>query len=129
MKTPTMTSPVICPYCNRKAILVDSVEVYGTSYGMIWLCRPCHAYVGTYRNSSPLGTLANKELRKYRQQAHNLFDPTWRGTRKKSRNEAYEWLAKKLGIDKEKCHIGMFNIAQCKRVIQVMQRVKGNTDG
>lgn len=35
---------VICPYCQSPARLADSAEIYGRSYGPIYLCKPCDAY-------------------------------------------------------------------------------------
>ncbi len=114
---------VICPYCGHKAIYTDSAEVYhGYSYGMIYLCRPCGAWVGVHRGTDkPKGRLANAELRKWKMAAHDAFDPLWQvGEFKRRRNAAYAWLAEKMGLPKEQTHIGMFDIDQCKRVIQIM---------
>jgi len=73
---------VICPYCGKNAVLTDSAVVYhGRSYGMIWLCRPCWAYVGTHKNSrkhAPLGRIANAELRDWKKKVHAAFDPLWK---------------------------------------------------
>ena len=69
---------VVCPYCGQVAVLVDSSIVYGRSFGLIYLCAPCDAYVGTHKGSprhAPLGTLANKELREARLKAHEILDP------------------------------------------------------
>ena len=58
---------VICNYCGKPAEYVDSTVVYGSSYGMIYYCKPCNAWVGVHKGSgAPLGTLANAELRAYR---------------------------------------------------------------
>ena len=55
---------VMCPYCGERAVYTNSKEVYGRSYGMIYLCRPCDAYVGVHDGTAkPLGRLANAELR------------------------------------------------------------------
>lgn len=73
---------VVCPYCHAEAVLVDSAEVYSRSYGNIWLCRPCHAWVGVHTNDGlnrPLGRLADTELREWKQRAHAAFDPLWKG--------------------------------------------------
>lgn len=118
-----------CPYCKGKAELIDSAEVYGTSYGLIWICRPCEAWVGTHKTSpvnAPLGRLANKELRKWKQAAHACFDPLWK-TKKMTRNQAYKWLAEKLNIHHRCCHIGYFDVDQCKAVVAIMEeeRVHG----
>lgn len=51
----------ICPYCGCFAEFVDSSCVYnGKSYGMIYLCRPCVAWVGVHKGTdNALGRLAN----------------------------------------------------------------------
>lgn len=125
---------VYCPYCGRRAKLVDSKEVYGQSHGLIWLCRTCDARVGVHPESSqfkPLGTLANAETRAWRQRAHDAFDPLWRAkmrkegcNRSKARQAGYEWLAQQLDIPIEECHIGMMDADMCQRVIAVIQEVQ-----
>ena len=37
---------VYCDYCGRETEYVDSKVIYGKSYGKIYLCRNCMAYVG-----------------------------------------------------------------------------------
>ena len=61
----------ICPYCGKETELIDSAEVYqGVSYGWMYICRPCDAYVGCYKGTTKaLGRLANAELRKYKHEA------------------------------------------------------------
>lgn len=118
---------VFCPYCGKRAEFVDSAEVYhGRSYGMIYLCRPCDAYVGCHgRGDTPKGRLANAELRRWKIAAHNAFDPLWRfGPFRGQRNSAYAWLAEQMGLPKEKTHIGMFDVAQCQQVIQICKKEK-----
>lgn len=112
-----------CPYCGRKAEYVDSKVVYGKSYGKIYLCRNCMAYVGVHRGTSkPLGRLANAELRYWKKQAHAAFDPLWQyGRFKGSRNVAYVWLSKQMGTPIDKTHIGMFDVWQCKQVVSICQ--------
>lgn len=115
---------VVCPYCRYLAKLVDSEIIYGKSYGMIYLCKPCDAYVGTHKNSGkPLGTLANGKLRKLRKSAHREFDPLWK-SKLVSRPSAYKWLSKKLGIDGRDCHIAMFSIDQCNDVVDAVSELK-----
>ena len=120
---------VFCPYCGKRAEFVDSAEVYhGRSYGMIYLCRPCDAYVGCHGNGkgdSPKGRLANAELRRWKIAAHNAFDPLWKyGPFRGRRNAAYAWLAEQMGLPKEQTHIGMFDVAQCQQVIQICENNK-----
>ncbi len=40
----------VCPYCGKKTELINSAEVYaGKSYGWMYICRDCDAYVGYAR--------------------------------------------------------------------------------
>lgn len=66
---------LICPYCNSKTEYIDSKYIYGTSYGMIYICKPCDAYVGVHKGTdNALGRLADKRLRKAKKDAHYFFD-------------------------------------------------------
>lgn len=110
---------MICPYCNKPAVLDNGWSIYGTTkYGKFWKCADCDAYVGCHgKSTKPLGTLANAELREHRKKAHSSFDYLWKNDILPSRSEAYAWLAREMGIEKKDCHIGMFSIDQCKEVI------------
>jgi len=125
---------VICPYCFGEAELTDSAEVYdGRSYGPIWLCRPCQAWVGVHKNDDlarPLGRLADAELREWKKRAHAAFDPLWKRKMqrdncwaKEARGAGYRWLAKSIGIPFEECHIGMFDVGLCRRVVEICSAV------
>lgn len=48
-------------------------------------------YVGTYSdNTTSLGRLADKELRNFKNQGHNIFDPLWKNkSHFKNQKEAY----------------------------------------
>jgi hypothetical protein len=82
-----------------------------------WACMPCRAWVGCHPHTiTPLGILANAELRQARMAAHAAFDPLWTNG-KVSRSQAYGWLAQKLGLAREHVHIGMFDKATCQRVV------------
>lgn len=114
---------IYCDYCGNEAVLVEDSEIYGRSYGhKAWLCRDCNAYVGCHgRSDKPLGRLANAELRRWKMAAHAAFDPLWkRGLLR--RNAAYAWLAEQMGLPVEKTHIGMFDVAQCQRVIEIINK-------
>lgn len=122
-----MNNPILvgekCPYCGATIQKSDSKVVYGRSFGWVYICQRypiCDAYVGCHKkNGRPLGRLANKELRTWKVRAHNAFDPLWKSG-DMSRTNAYSWLADKMGIDKSKCHIGMFDVEQCKEVVRIM---------
>ena len=115
---------VFCNYCNKKAILVSGRRIYlyrpDLKHLRFWYCKPCGAYVGCHEPSDrPLGKLANYELRKLRIKAHNCFDRKWRDG-KMRRTEAYKWLAVKLNIPYNECHIGNFDEDMCNKVIEVL---------
>ena len=90
---------------------------------MMYLCRNCMAYVGVHKGTDkPLGRLANAELRYWKKRAHAVFDPLWqRGRFRGHRNAAYGWLAQKMGLPVEQTHIGMFDVAQCRKAIHIIE--------
>jgi hypothetical protein len=99
----------------------------------VYACLPCDAFVGCHKqgdNKKSKGTLTNQCLRNLRRQAHALFDPMWKAyqqhrkaTRYSSRNLAYSWLAKEMGMTKDECHIGMLRDEDVKRIIAICGRV------
>jgi zinc-finger-containing domain len=110
---------VTCPYCGSQAEFTTSQEFYGRDYGTnIYVCRPCDAYVGTHKRTNiPKGSLATKELRRWRIAAHNKFDAMWRG-KKRSRTDAYRWMQKVMNMTSQEAHIGKFTIYQCQMLIK-----------
>jgi len=116
-----------CPYCGGKAVLVDAGTVYKhyNKKGKLWVCEnypKCDSYVGCHPNTEiPLGRLADPRLRFFKKKAHCVFDPIWRSGQM-SRNDAYEWLAVKMSLPLSACHIGKFDVAQCKECIEVCKK-------
>lgn len=121
-----------CPYCGAPAeFLASSERVYhGHDYGPVYACFPCGAWVGCHRGTTrPLGRLADAALRKAKIDAHDAFDRTWRAlharrqapepgyTLGRARASRYRRLAELLGIAPQDCHIGMFDIETCRRVV------------
>lgn len=117
-----MGKSIPCDYCGQPAPLIDSKEIYGRrSYGLMYVCKPCDARVGVHKGTTkPLGRLANAELRQAKISAHDGFDRLWKSGRM-PRNAAYRWLSSKLELPAEKCHIGMFDVAMCGRVVAVVR--------
>lgn len=114
-----------CPYCGNSAKLVSGDVIYPHRHDLhekkFYHCAPCDAYVGCHQGTTnALGRLANAELRAAKMAAHASFDPIWKSGEKK-RGSAYAWLADALGIDKKHCHIGMFDVADCKRVVDACE--------
>ena len=77
-------------------------------------------YVGTYKdNVTALGRLADAELRSFKSQGHDSFDPLWKERKIfKSRKKAYEWLSEEMSLPIEFTHFGMFSVAQCIKAIE-----------
>jgi|GEM_PF-380496 len=110
-----------CPYCGQATIYTDSTEIYGSSYGMVYLCRPCQAWVGVHRGTDiALGRVATKEHRALRRQGHVWFDTIASALGKEP---AYQWLAEKMGIPREACHFALFDQLQCERAIEICRPV------
>ena len=121
--------PKKCRYCGNNVVLTSNAEIYGKEYGngKCYLCRNCKAFVGVHTGTEiPLGTLANNELREERKKAHYKFDKLWKKpTRIMTRCNAYKWLAKEMGIDIKNTHIALFEIEQCKKVIELVDKKIG----
>lgn len=122
-----------CPYCGNPAVLVHGTVVYphrpDLKAKQFWNCAPCGAYVGCHPGTTkPLGRLADRELRNWKRNAHTYFDPIWQ-TGKLERTKAYGWLAKELGMPQHKCHIGMFDVETCRRVVAACRRFTEELEG
>ncbi len=115
-----------CPYCGAEVVLKDAPFVYhntkSKAYGKVWVCSnypKCNAYVGCHDGTSiPKGRLANPRLRTLKKEAHKQFDPLWKSGLM-TRREAYRWLASMLHISIDECHIGMFDVKMCQKVIHL----------
>jgi len=123
----TKTNPVeksfrvVCQYCGKNANLVGGDYIYPHRKDLFnknfWQCANGHeeSFVGCHPNSStPLGCLANAELRRAKKETHAVFDFIWR-EKYSSRGAAYRWLAGALNIPVKDCHMGMFSVEQCKQ--------------
>lgn len=141
---------VQCPYCLRQAKRVGGRVIYphrpDLSDLSFFHCAPCHAYVGCHPDGRPMGRLANAALRRMKQAAHAAFDPLWatfaaqqlaypEESRPNSklkrimRSRAYAWLSVQLGVQVDDTHIGMFDEAQCQRVIDVIEAERIDAGG
>jgi hypothetical protein len=130
-----LAQPPVCPYCQKTAELDDGTRIYGhTRFGHLWVCPDypsCNAYVGCHpadRGYAAKGRLADPILRRAKIEAHAAFDPLWRAkmrstrcSAQRARDLAYGWLARQMGLSRQDCHIGMFDLAGCQRVIELCQ--------
>lgn len=111
-----LPAPETCPYCSGPAKILTHKEIYGKDFNdWPWMygCKRCDAYVGMHPFTNiPLGTIANAELRKARNVCKKSFERIWQEGRK-TRSEAYAWLAEQMKMTREACHFGWFNAEQC----------------
>lgn len=119
-----------CPYCGKDVVLKSATFIYPNHkkakyWGKVWVCSDypnCDAYVGCHKGTDiPKGRLANEKLRFYKKEAHKQFDPIWKSGLM-SRREAYKWLASMMNLSLDDCHIGMFDISDCQKVIDICKR-------
>lgn len=138
--------PPLCCHCQKPARLTDGREVYPRHPDLyekpIWRCE-CGAYVGCHPGTRvPLGTPADQPLRRARQALHNRrVDPIWMTAdglpfykpesdqarwqiRRTARSRLYAFLATKLGISEDECHIGMFDMERCRAAWHALYKVE-----
>lgn len=130
LNAPPDRVPPVCPYCRRRAELMKSEAVYGAghSYGGMWVCVKCEAWVGCHKNSSdyaPLGRLANASLRRLKMRVHAELDPWWRdkpgdGPRNHRRKAVYRMLAEEMQIPPRECHVADMDEARCQHAMDVL---------
>ena len=133
----------ICPYCLEQTEYGDSSIFYGgRSYGMVYYCLDCDARVGVHQGTDKaLGRLANAELRKAKKEAHRYFDALWKAQakqtppnyspqkwRRKCRSNAYKWLSEQLQVPVQFCHIGMFDVEYCYKIVELCKNYSHNTN-
>lgn len=121
--------PVRCKCCGIAAKLVTGAVIYphrrDLAQYLFWLCEKCGAYVGCHAGTDrPKGSLANAELRKARVEAHRSFDALWQSG-EMSRHQAYRWLQDVLDVPERRCHIAMFDLRNCCRVMLAVETKKG----
>lgn len=115
-----------CPYCGSPAHCRPASMVHGTSTlekgRYLYVCSrwpECDAYVAAHKNDkSPMGTLANGNLRHKRILAHHALQELQR-SRHMEKWAAYLWMQGKLGLSEEQAHIGLFSEQMCDRVVSL----------
>lgn len=115
-----------CPYCGAPTVCRPASAVHGTDTidpkSYLYLCSnwpSCDAYVSAHRKDrSPMGTLANGELRHKRILAHRALERLQK-ERHMDKWATYLWLQANLKLDEHHAHIGMFSGQMCDRVISL----------
>jgi hypothetical protein len=80
--------------------------------------RALHVPPEAFINRKALAAPPGSPLARARIEAHAAFDPLWQsGTM--SRRSAYDWLAIQLHLPVSACHMVLFDVAMCQRVVAV----------
>lgn len=119
-----------CPYCGRKARRVMGRDLYPnrkTAWKQRYLaCVPCRAWVRCHdingHKWQAMGTMATAELRRLRQHAHVVFDPIWKSGRM-TRESAYQWLARELGIHRNDAHFASMDDELVRKAIELCRKL------
>lgn len=112
-----------CPYCGSNSVLRSADGIYydNSRDVMLYVCKnypKCDSYVRVHPGTNiPMGSLANKELRAMRRDAHHHFNKLY-SKGGMSKRDAYEWLAETVGLPVEKAYIGFMGEYYCSLVIE-----------
>ena len=115
-----------CPYCGALAQLrpASALGKIKPAYDgkRFYVCSRyprCDAYVEAHAASGlPMGTLANRQLRWKRRDAHVALEKLWlEGHMTKS--DAYRWMRTQMGIPETDAHIGKFSEYRCEQLIRL----------
>ena len=120
-----------CPYCGSTIVLRSADGIYkdNSSSTMLYTCSKypeCDAYVRVLPGTkTPVGSLANGNLRLLRREAHQHFDRLHLSGIM-SRQDAYAWLAGILNAPLSQAHIGYLSEYYCQQVIEESKRLMEN---
>ncbi|GJE26268.1 zinc-finger-containing protein [Methylobacterium organophilum] len=133
--------------CGATARLTSGAEIYPNRPDLadtpIWACPTCEdTYCGCHPGTEePLGTPADASLREARMLLHRRrVDPLWKDAHKleaygdldaadvkavqrAARVRVYRFLAARMGLTEEQCHVGMFTLEQCREAWGALQGV------
>lgn len=126
-----MKKNIVKCHCGAHAMLRPASVVHGDKAKgeYLYVCSrypACDSYVGVHEKTrKPLGTLANRELRGKRIQAHRVFNQLWMsGMMKKW--QAYKWMQAKLGLNSDQAHIAKFSEYMCDELISLCEQAIEN---
>jgi len=117
-----------CPYCGSHSVLRSADGIYRNNdkNAMLYVCSrypACDSYVRVHPGTKiPVGTMANRELRALRNEAHRNFDQLHKKGLM-SKEDAYHWLASILAAPLGQAHIGYLGEYYCRQVIEESKKV------
>lgn len=120
----------ICVECGKRGKLVSGRQACPDkphrARDLFYLCD-CGAWVSCHVGTGmAMGFPGSARTRYWRTQAHQALDARWKRSDSGAssaahgwqRRKAYAWLAGQLGIRVEDCHIGRFDEATCRAVVE-----------
>jgi len=111
-----------CPECFNGTLVLKH-----SKWGMFYGCNRFPSCTATHschqETGKPMGIPADKETKSWRMKAHEAFDEVWKKKLNK-RQLAYLWLRTAMGMSREDCHIGRFDITFCKKVIEICKDIE-----
>lgn len=119
-----------CPYCGSDVWLTSSSFIKWEQTKPIYICSrfpDCDARVNCHPGTvRPIGSLANPQLRRWREKAHRQFDQLWRSGRM-SRKQAYQWLAQTMNLPESETHFAQFDQIQCQQAVELVSAYNQTT--
>ncbi len=121
----------VCDDCGNTARLVlagDSAYPYLEDHGPVWICASCQAWIGVRprsRQHTPLGRLANADLRDAKKRLHDVLEPLVVAKMRRdgvkpfeARGKAIKWLASELNFTLSTPSIHALTLDQCEQAIR-----------
>lgn len=117
---------ITCPYCHSPAHLRPASVVYGDRTSdpgaKLYVCArypACDSYVAAHRATLlPMGTLADKSLRRKRMEAHAALKRVVESGLM-TKKQMYRCIQAEFGLPEPEAHIGKFSEMRCQRVIDM----------
>lgn len=137
---------VACGECGRPMKLVGvwaEDGALGIFYGCSGYPDSCKSTHGAHADGTPYGIPGDAATRAARIRAHDAFDRLWKGApslydlddlpdaqkpgkirslQALARRRAYAWLADRMKLPPESCHIGAFDVVTCELVAMLCAR-------
>ena len=133
-KKRAQTAAPRCPYCGSHSVLRSADGIYRNNdkNTMLYVCSRypvCDSYVRVHPGTKiPMGTMANRQLRALRNEAHRSFDQLFKQSLM-GKEDAYHWLAAILAAPLSQAHIGYLGEYYCKQVIEASKQQLENAKG
>lgn len=116
-----MTGEMKCPEDGRPMVK------RGGRFGTFLACERwpiCDVTHSLHPNGLPMGTPAKRDVRVARTEAHQKFDAMWNRLGW-TRNGAYKWLERVMGLTQKEAHIASLNFNQCHALMAVIRDAEG----